>query len=242
MSRSKGKKHTFKIVLAALFLMAAAGCIAYTLRIDDGEIEIRGNQKYTKEEMISYIFKSDLDRNPFVLYYKTKFGTQEKIPFVDEYDVEFTSLQKIRITVYEKKIIGYVQYKGVNMYFDKDGTIVESSTEEIENIPRITGLKFDYIVLDETLPAGDEKIFHLILDVTQALAKYQVGVDRIFISEKQEVTLYMEQVVVELGKHRDMSEKIQSLADMLPNLSGLSGTLNMKEYDEKGNGYTFKKH
>ena len=242
MSRSKGRKHTFKIVLILLFLIAAGGCIAYTLRIDDGEIEIRGNQKYTKEEMTAYIVKSDLDRNPFILYYKTKFGKQEKIPFVDEYDVEFTSLQKIKITVYEKKIIGYVQYKGVNMYFDKDGTIVESSTEEIENIPRITGLKFDYIVLDETLPVGDEKIFHLILDLTQALAKYEVGVDRIYISENQEVTLYMEQVVVELGKNTDMVEKIQSLADMMPNLSGLSGTLNMKEYDENGNGYTFKKH
>ena len=242
MSRSKGRKHTFKIVLILLFLIAAGGCIAYTLRIDDGEIEIRGNQKYTKEEMTAYIFKSDLDRNPFILYYKTKFGKQEKIPFVDEYDVEFTSLQKIKITVYEKKIIGYVQYKGVNMYFDKDGTIVESSTEEIENIPRITGLKFAYIVLVETLPVGDEKIFHLILDLTQALAKYEVGVDRIYISENQEVTLYMEQVVVELGKNTDMVEKIQSLADMMPNLSGLSGTLNMKEYDENGNGYTFKKH
>ena len=119
---------------------------------------------------------------------------------------------------------------------------MESSTEEIENIPRITGFKFDYIVLDETLPVGDEKIFHLILDLTQALAKYEVGVDRIYISENQEVTLYMEQVVVELGKNTDMVEKIQSLADMMPNLSGLSGTLNMKEYDENGNGYTFKKH
>ena len=216
--------------------------MAYTLRIDDGDIEIRGNKKYTKEEMAAYIFNTDLDRNPFVLYYKTRFGKQNKIPFVDEYDVEFKSLQKIRITVYEKKIIGYVRYKGVNMYFDKDGTIVESSTEEIENIPRITGLKFDYIVLDETLPVGDEKIFHLILDLTQALAKYEVGVDRIYISEKQEVILYMDQVVVELGKNTDMVEKIQSLADMLPNLSGLSGTLNMKEYDENGNGYTFKKH
>ena len=217
MSRSKGRKHTLKIVLVLLFLIAAGGCMAYTLRIDDGDIEIRGNKKYTKEEMAAYIFNT-------------------------EYDVEFKSLQKIRITVYEKKIIGYVRYKGVNMYFDKDGTIVESSTEEIENIPRITGLKFDYIVLDETLPVGDEKIFHLILDLTQALAKYEVGVDRIYISEKQEVILYMDQVVVELGKNTDMVEKIQSLADMLPNLSGLSGTLNMKEYDENGNGYTFKKH
>lgn len=242
MSRRKGRKHTFIIVLVLLFIIAAGGSIAYTLRIDDRKIEIQGNHKYTKEEMIAYIFKSDLDRNPFVLYFKTKFKKQEKIPFVDEYDIEFTSLQTVKITVYEKKIIGYVQYKGVNMYFDKDGTIVESSQEEIENIPRITGLKFDYIVLDETLPVGDEKVFHLILDLTQALSKYAVGVDRIFISEKQEVTLYMEQVEVDLGNDTDMVEKIQSLADMLPNLQGLSGTLDMKEYDEQGNGYTFKKH
>ncbi len=238
---SRGKKILI-IISAVLLIVIAGACILFTLQIKDADIEIEGNNKYSKEEMIEYIFKSELNRNPFVLYYKTKFGKQEQIPFVDEYDVEITSLHSIKISVYEKKLIGYVQYKGVNMYFDKDGTIVESSQEEIKNIPRITGLKFDYIVLDKPLPVEGEKVFNLILNITQGLSKYEVSADRLYISNHQEVTLYMENVVVELGLNTDMNEKIRSLADMLPNLQGLSGTLDMKEYDMSGSGYTFKKN
>lgn len=230
------------IVIATIFLIICgiAGVLAMQ-RISEKNIIIEGNEKYTKEEMISFIFKSDWDRNPFVLYYKTKFCKQKVIPFVDEYDVKITSLNSVKITIYEKKIIGYVNYMGSNMYFDKDGTIVESSTEVIEGIPKITGLNFDSIILYETLPVGSDKVFRLILDTTQILQKYRIAVDKIYISDNKEVTLYIDQIKVELGTGEDMNDKIRSLNDMLPNLQGLSGTLDIKKYNTNNDGYTFKK-
>jgi cell division protein FtsQ len=230
------------ILIATIFLIICgiAGVFAMQ-RISEKNIIIEGNEKYTKEEMISFIFKSDWDRNPFVLYYKTKFGKQKVIPFVDEYDVKITSLNSVKITIYEKKIIGYVNYMGSNMYFDKDGTIVESSTEVIEGIPKITGLNFDSIILYETLPVGSDKVFRLILDTTQILQKYRIAVDKIYISDNKEVTLYIDQIKVELGTGEDMNDKIRSLNDMLPNLQGLSGTLDIKKYNTNNDGYTFKK-
>lgn len=230
------------ILIATIFLIICgiAGVFAMQ-RISERNIIIEGNEKYTKEEMISFIFRSDWDRNPFVLYYKTKFCKQKVIPFVDEYDVKITSLNSVKITIYEKKIIGYVNYMGSNMYFDKDGTIVESSTEVIEGIPKITGLNFDSIILYETLPVGSDKVFRLILDTTQILQKYRIAVDKIYISDNKEVTLYIEQIKVELGTGEDMNDKIRSLNDMLPNLQGLSGTLDIKKYNTNNDGYTFKK-
>jgi cell division protein FtsQ len=230
------------ILIATIFLIICgiAGVFAMQ-RISEKNIIIEGNEKYTKEEMISFIFRSDWDRNPFVLYYKTKFCKQKVIPFVDEYDVKITSLNSVKITIYEKKIIGYVNYMGSNMYFDKDGTIVESSTEVIEGIPKITGLNFDSIILYETLPVGSDKVFRLILDTTQILQKYRIAVDKIYISDNKEVTLYIEQIKVELGTGEDMNDKIRSLNDMLPNLQGLSGTLDIKKYNTNNDGYTFKK-
>lgn len=230
------------ILIATIFLIICgiAGVFAMQ-RISEKNIIIEGNEKYTKEEMISFIFRSDWDRNPFVLYYKTKFCKQKVIPFVDEYDVKITSLNSVKITIYEKKIIGYVNYMGSNMYFDKDGTIVESSTEVIEGIPKITGLNFDSIILYETLPVGSDKVFRLILDTTQILQKYRIVVDKIYISDNKEVTLYIEQIKVELGTGEDMNDKIRSLNDMLPNLQGLSGTLDIKKYNTNNDGYTFKK-
>lgn len=230
------------ILIATIFLIICgiAGVFAMQ-RISEKNIIIEGNEKYTKEEMISFIFRSDWDRNPFVLYYKNKFSKQKVIPFVDEYDVKITSLNSVKITIYEKKIIGYVNYMGSNMYFDKDGTIVESSTEVIEGIPKITGLNFDSIILYETLPVGSDKVFRLILDTTQILQKYRIAVDKIYISDNKEVTLYIEQIKVELGTGEDMNDKIRSLNDMLPNLQGLSGTLDIKKYNTNNDGYTFKK-
>lgn len=232
-----------KIVIFLAILLILTGCagVLAIQRIDTQNIIIEGNQKYTNDEMINFIFESDWDRNPFVLYYKTKYGKQKTIPFVDEYEVEIVSLKNVKITVYEKKIIGYVSYTGANMYFDKDGTVVESSNELLEGIPKITGLTFESIVLYEKLPVEDDEVFELILDTTQTLQKYNIAVDKIYISDGKEVTLYMGEIEVLLGKNEDMNDKIRSLNDMLPNLEGLSGTLDLRVYNENTTGYTFKK-
>lgn len=235
------RKRNGIIILAVLFIMAVCIGILAMQRIDNKSIIVEGNEKYTNDEMINFIFKSDWDKNPFVLYYKTKYGKQETIPFVDEYEVEIVSLNSVKITVYEKKIIGYVSYMGTNMYFDKDGTVVESSGEVLEGIPLVTGLQFDTIVLYEELPVGDDEIFSLILDTTQTLQKYGIGVDKLYISGGKEVTLYIGEIEVLLGKNEDLNDKIRSLNDMLPNLTGLSGTLDLRVYDENNTGYTFKK-
>lgn len=235
------KKRKFVIAIVVILLLAVIGGIIAVQRISDSDIVIEGNVKYTNEEMINFIFKSDWDKNPIVLYYKTNYGKQKVIPFVDQYDVQITSLNSVKITVYEKKIIGYVTYMGSNMYFDKDGTVVESSVEVLEGIPRVTGLDFTSIVLYESLPVEDNEVFRLILDTTQTLQKYNIVVDKIYISDKKEVSLYMQDIKVELGDDEDMNDKVRSLNDMLPELEGLSGTLDISEYDENNKGYTFKR-
>lgn len=238
MSRRKRKGI---VIAAILFILAVCIGILAMQRIDNKSIIIEGNEKYTNDEMINFIFKSNWDKNPFMLYYKTKYGNQKRIPFVDTYEVEIISLNNVKITVYEKKIIGYVYYMGTNMYFDKDGTVVESSGEVLEGVPLVTGLNFDKIVLYEELPVGNDEVFNLILDTTQTLQKYNIGVDKIYISDGKEVTLYISEIEVLLGSDTDMNDKIRSLNDMLPNLEGLSGTLDLRIYNENSTGYTFRK-
>ena len=237
-------KNKKKIIIVTIILLFVLACVAGFLamqRVSDNDIVIEGNEKYTDDEIINFIFKSKWDKNPYVIYYETKYGNQKTIPFVDQYDVEITSMHSIKIKVYEKKIIGYVTYMGSNMYFDKDGTVVESSTEILKGIPKVTGLSFDSIVLYEYLPVGNDEVFNLILDTTQILQKYEIAVDKIYISNNKEVTLYMGDVKVELGTNEDMNDKIRSLNDIMPNLTGLSGTLDIREYDENSTGYTFKR-
>jgi hypothetical protein len=56
-----------------------------------------------------------------------------------------------------------------------------------------------------------------------------------------EIRLYLDKIRVELGTKKDLSEKIMDLRDILPNLSDVSGVLDMKILDVNGNGYTLKK-
>ena len=68
---------------------------------------------------------------------------------------------------------------GANFYFDKDGVVVESSSEISEGVPCISGLKFDALALYQKLNVTDDSVFERILDITQLVKKYEMEPDRI---------------------------------------------------------------
>ena len=142
----------------------------------------------------------------------------------------------------KKNVVGYVTYMGNNMYFDGDGIVTESTETVLEGIPRITGLNFDYIVVKEKLPISNEKLFDTIMNLTQLLSKYKIKVDKIKVTDDKEYELKIDGITVNIGTADDLNEKIVDLSDMLPKLEGLSGTLDMIEYDSTDTGYTFNKN
>ncbi len=232
-----------KWIIPLLILLIILGGAAYLSTFRIKKITFEGNERVSAEEMEAYIFKSKYDKNPFLFYYKTKYEEQPQIPFVDRYDVEINSLDSITITVYEKNMIGCVKYMGSYLYFDKDGIVVESSDKSQKDIPLVTGIRFDYFILDSKLPVEKENIFDEILGITQQLDKYDIKVTKLNISSDMEISLYIDKVIVELGKDDDtMNDKIVDLSDMMSNLKDLSGTLDMKIYNSSQTGYTFKKN
>lgn len=204
-------------------------------------VKFTGSEKYTDEELASFLFTDKKSSNPFVFLFRSKFKDDVQIPFIEAYDVEMKGLNEYEVTFYEKSLVGYVEYMGSYKYFDKDGIVVESSTRLIEGVPYVTGIEVDYIVLHSKLPVDDEKVFDLLLDLTQLLSKYEIEVEKINISEELEMKLYLEKVRVELGTKEDLSEKIMDLRDIIPKLGDVSGVLDMKILDVNGNGYTLKK-
>ena len=170
-----------------------------------------------------------------------KFGEHVEIPFIEAYDITIKGLNQYEVTFYEKSLVGYVEYMGSYKYFDKDGIVVESSSRLIEGVPFVTGIDVDYIVLHSKLPVANDKVFDLLLDLTQLLYKYKIEVDKINVSKDLEIKLYMGKIRVELGTGEDLSEKVMDLRDIIPELMDVSGVLDMKILDVHGNGYTLKK-
>ena len=236
MAKARKKKRLFIISTIVAALIAACAAVYFGFRTD--KITYVGNSHYSNEEMTNRIFGNDTPNT--VLY--TLFGNKKKtIPFIQKYDVEIQWPRGMYITVYEKAVIGYIRYMGCNMYFDKDGIVVESSTETFEKVPEIIGLKFNSIVLDSKLEVGDDEVFRHILDLTQSFDKYSLDVSKVYFDSSDNVILYIDEVKVYLGKSDDYTDKLFELKQMKTKFAGLKGSLYMQDYTKDSSSIIFKK-
>lgn len=238
---SKSKRTVILSVTLLLLLFVLVGGYEYIIQnYTVTTVYVEGNVHYTNEEIIEMVMGGRLGNNSLFLSLKYKDKGMEDIPFIQTMDVEIEAKDTIRIIVYEKALAGYVSYLGRYVYFDKDGIVVETSTEKAEGIPQVTGLSFDHVILHEPLPVEKTEVFDEILNITQQLERYSMSADRIYFDPSYQVTLMFGEAKVALGDDRYIDEKIMKLQYILPDLLGKKGTLNMREYSEDTKSYTFE--
>lgn len=239
---SDAKKGTvFLIVFLSVLVLVCVGILIIKTRFTITSVDITGNEHYNADEIEDYVLNGKYGHNSIYLYLKCRFAGVDEVPFVEKMDVELLSPTEVKIRVYEKAVAGYVEYLGHYLYFDKDGIVVESSTRQVEGIPFVTGLDFNYITLHEKLPVEKEDIFRLILDITQLLTKYKISIDRIYFDNNYNITLYFGRVRVYLGNSDHIDEKINRLRFILPELPDEAGVLHMENYTGEGDKFTFSK-
>lgn len=251
------KKKSIKpiVITLVILLLIAVVAMCYTVKLhvvirekgqssDDYKfsLEFKGSERYTDTELKNMFFEEGSSKNAFLFVARQVFKGKQEIPFIETYDLEMKALGKFEITLYDKSVVGYVRYMSNNLYFDKDGIVVESSIKELEDVPQITGLEFDYFVLHEKLPTENEDIFSLLLDLTQLCTKYNMETDKINIVGDDNIQLFIGDIRVDLGDCSMLNEKMLDLNDLLGELEGESGVLNMEEYDYEDNGYILKKN
>ena len=219
-------------------LAAAALVVVSVFRVQN--VSVEGNVHYTSEEIEAMVLTDRLSYNSLYLSLKYRNKEIRDIPFIETMSVRVDSPDSITIHVYEKSVAGYVEYMGRYMYFDRDGIVVESSETRTEGIPQVTGIRFDHVVLYEALPVKNTDIFQEILSITQMLSKHQITTDKIYFNESNEITLYFDNIRAKLGKD-NLEEKVMRLEQILPNLSGESGVLDLQNYSEDRKNVTFQK-
>lgn len=241
---AKNKKQSFLlkkiiIILSVLLALVLTGVILFFMN-HITQVEIDGNNFYTDEQIKELVINGELEENAWYLYWKYKYSEPPAIPFIDKVEVELAGRGSIKLHIYEKSIVGYVEYLGKCMYFDKDGTVVETSAEPMEGIPRITGLRFERITLYEKLPVGKEEVFQAILNLTKELKKNQIMPDKIQFNDELEAILYFGQAQVLFGTDSSLNEKVARLKALVPQLDGRSGVLHMEEVDEDNRNIIFR--
>lgn len=216
-------------VLGVLLVLLLSVAGVFRIR----EVTVTGNAYYTKEQIADMVIEEGYKRNTLYVYFRYKYLEQPEIPFVDTFEVTIESLQSVRIRVYEKNIVGYVRYLGKNVYFDKDGIVVESSDELLDDVPRISGLTFDRLAMHQTLNVDDPAVFDTILSITQLLKKYDLNPDEIRFGANNELYLQLHEVKVALGEGDNLDEKVARVKQLEDDLEDKSGILHMENYTDE---------
>ena len=229
------------IIIAVMIVIGLIGLFIFVIKkFEIKSITITGSDKYTYEELYEYIFENRDDRNLLMFKYTNERNEMPEIPFISKIAVEVKDSHTLEITVYEKTVVGYVSYKGTNMYFDKDGVVVEASTQVLLGVPEVSGLNFDSIVMHQKLVVGDDDVFGTLLNVTQYLEKYNIPITEINVENDNSINVIMDEVTVKLGSDtHDIGIKIFELSCMLDKLSGKKGTLYMEDFKEGQEYITF---
>lgn len=115
------------------------------------QVEITGAEHYDADQIKKLVFNTKLDSNSLYLYMKYNYFAQPQFPFIEKIDVKLIKPGSVKLNVYEKKVAGCVEMMGEYFYFDKDGIVVESSADKLDNVPLIKGLKFNEIILNEKI-------------------------------------------------------------------------------------------
>lgn len=230
--RRKKRRKIGLYILLILILLIAAGVFIVMNVFTVENVVVEGNELYSSTQIENMVLNDEYSWNSLYVDLKYRFVDIGEVPFVDTMEVSLDNPHTVHIKVYEKGMLGYLYINsiGQNAYFDKDGFVVETSTEVIDGVSKITGISCEEVVLYEKLQLENSDILRDLLNLTQTLKKYNLLPDEIQYDSNMEPVLYYGTIQVKIGSEDNLSQKVVRLSIILPQLDGLSGTLHLETW------------
>lgn len=245
MIREKRKKRTkikhillaMLVIVLLLVLLVLVGIYGFRIK----KVAVSGNKLYTDDQIKESVLNDEYSWNALYVYGKYRFFQMEEIPFVDELEITLSSPQTLHINVYEKALIGYLVFDNRNVYFDKDGFVVEISKKLIENIPKVEGLECKQVVAYEKLDIQDEELLTMLLALSRQLQKYNLKPEKIVCNSNGTLQSVFGGITVVTGDSDYLADKILRLDEILPKLKGKTGTLHLEHWTPMSTDIVFDK-
>lgn len=241
--RRKKKRKIILFTLLFLLLVIVSAVLIIWKVFTVKNVVVEGNEHYSDKQIEKFVLSDEYSWNSLYVVLKYRFLETKEIPFVDTMEISLKDPHTIKVHVYEKGILGYLYIPTIsqNAYFDKDGFVVETSKEIIKRIPQIEGLNCEKVILYEKLPLKDEKILKSLLTTTQTLKKNEIVPEKIQFDESGDISLTFGKIQVLLGSADNLSQKILRLSYILPQISGMQGTLHIENWTENTTDIIFDK-
>ena len=119
-NRKKKKNRKIRILTGVVLGVGLAGALFFNV-FKIRNIQVAGNTRYTKDEIKEMVADDKWMKNTVLLTTFHSKVDMSDIPFMNSVEFTFVSYDTICIQVNEKKVVGYVEYEGQKVYFDKNG-------------------------------------------------------------------------------------------------------------------------
>lgn len=140
------------------------------------------------------------------------------------------------------KALCYVKYLDTYMLIDRNNVVTGSLTECPENLPEISGVSFDHIIVGRKFEPKDEEPYKYALKLVDCLKKNSLSVSEVYVADDMKATVYVGNVKILMGTDGHTEEKINDLRDFYDDLIQLDGTLDMQELSKNNIGYSFRQN
>ena len=240
--RRKKRRKIGLYILLILILLIAAGVFIVMNVFTVENVVVEGNELYSSTQIENMVLNDEYSWNSLYVDLKYRFVDIGEVPFVDTMEVSLDNPHTVHIKVYEKGMLGYLYINsiGQNAYFDKDGFVVEISSEIIPGVTKINGLSVQTAELYKKLSIGENsKLLRTLLSVTQLLKKYE-RVPEVILIQNSNVYLSYGAIQVNLGSGTDSNEKILRMDQILLQLDGMSGMLHLETWSETNTDIYFR--
>ena len=148
-------------------------------------------------------------------------GKGEIPPGLESMDVSLKNPWTLRVTVTEKKSIGYIERRKQRVYFDAEGLVLIDGFTMINDVPLVEGITFKNIKLYQKMECENSNIFGEISYTTQELKKHELVADKIvYINDR--VHVYIGKLCVSLGADVT-AEKIAQIKPIIKKLGDKDG-------------------
>ena len=233
------KKKPLKAV-GGLLVLLLAGIIFFFTYYQVDEVQVMGSSHYSEKQIKKMVLRGPMASNSVLapLIY-TKKNTKD-VPFVEGYTVTRLNRHTICVSVKEKDIVGCIPYLDSYIYFDRNGTFIESSTERNEKIPFFDGIKVKKVILDEKLPIKDETVMNTAVALSTIFSKNDKVPDHIEFGDDGQISLVYGDITVKLGKDEYLEDKMTRVLAILPMISEKKGILHAENVNDNSKNITLE--
>ena len=233
------RRKLYRIIIETVAGILLIFVLVFFLGFRVTGVQVEGNSFYSDDQIKNMVLDAPIAKNSILAgFLNTEKNTKDAV-MIDSITVSRVNRNTLLLQVKEKQMIGYIEFQGQCVNFDRQGIIQIITEDPLENVPRIEGINVKEAIQGERLTGINTSKLNTILSVGKMLEKMEEKPDRLAFNELNQLVMYYGDIEVRLGDDENMDEKINRLVGILPELEGMSGILHLENTTEDSESVVF---